>query len=217
MQVNSVNSLNFKGYDNDCEICNRADDYNRAIDLAEDFEDKFVNSDDIKGPGAVALSVGAAGGKTFLKTVATVFALDKVSSNKISELFEKGLKTVSKGAQGLSGKMIKSEGKKMSKVANTLGEFVKKAEGSLKGVYNKIATVTKDGIKTHSASKGLAVVAGIASILAFVPAICKRDNNEDGIPDLVQKSQSAYDKTNNKCSKILDGANCLTEIAQLVS
>ncbi len=239
MQINSVNSLNFKGYktDNDCvcEVCteenesnvivddaqvdefNKADDYNKAIGLTEELEDKFVNTKDIKKPGAVALSVGAAGGKTFLKTVATVFALDKVTNNKFSNLFEQGMKKVAKATEFVSGKMIKSEGKKLSKVANVLGGFVQKAEGSLKSVYKKIATTTKDGIKTHSASKGLAVLAGIASVFAFVPAICKRDNNGDGVADLVQKSQSAYDKTNSKCSKLLDGANCVSEIAQLVS
>ena len=83
--------------------------------------------------------------------------------------------------------------------------------------YKKISETTVDGLKKHSSSKALAIITGIVSLLAFIPMICKRDNNNDGVADLVQKSQSAYEKTNSNCSKIIDGVSCVSELAQLIS
>lgn len=247
MQINSINAAtNFKGESHHCEFCEPTyrelpaleegydefessrdiidcDDecgcekYDKAVSLAEEFDDKFVKANDIKGPGAVLLSVGVAGVKTFLKTVATVFAVDKVTKHKTSGLFETGLKKGSNLVKGTADKLVQSEGKKLSKLANKVGELTQKANGGLKGAYNKICETMENGTKQHSASKGLAVLAGITAVLTIVPAICKRDNNEDGIPDLVQKSQSAYEKVDDKCSKVLDGASTINQIAQLVS
>ena len=63
----------------------------------------------------------------------------------------------------------------------------------------------------------LPILAGVVAAIAIVPAICSRDNNKDGVKDIAQKSQSAYDKFETKSSKMLEGASKFAEIVSLIS
>ena len=64
---------------------------------------------------------------------------------------------------------------------------------------------------------GLAMIAGGLSLLAFFPALLKKDGNEDGVADIMQKSQNVYAQSSQKIDKITDKANVIAEIAQLLS
>jgi len=219
MQVGAINSINFKGYDRP-EVID-AQDFEvleSQIDLAEGFDKfdkaadltkKLVDGEDMKKPAEAAVAIGYAGAKTFTKGAVAALAIDNLFKNKPSKLFETGLKAISKNTKSIASTMLSSEGKRFSQVANLAGDLLDKAEGIAKQAYK---TVSK-----NNSAKGLAVMFGGLSLLTFFPALLKKDGNEDGVADIMQKSQNVYAQSSQKIDKITDKANVIAEIAQLLS
>lgn len=220
MQINAIGSTSFKGATP--EIIDLSTDEYKVIpskvsleeemdkfEKASDLFGQLVDSEDMKGPVAAVASVGYAGVKSFAKGAATALLADKLFNNKPSELFKQGLKKGSELAENASVKLLTSEGKKISKFANIAGEAIDKTNGALKQAYK---TISK-----NSATKGLAIVGGALTALALVPGLLKKDSNEDGVADIMQKSQNVYAQNTQKLDKFQEKMGVAAELAQLLS
>jgi len=218
MQVGAINSINFKGYDRP-EVIDAEDfEVESTLDLSQDFDKfdkaadlakKLVDSEDMKKPAEAAVAIGYAGVKTFVKGASTAWAIDGLFKNKPSKLLESGLKWLSKGAKNASATLLTSEGKKFSQVANVAGQLLDKTESFAKQAYK---TISKS-----SPVKGLYMIFGTLSLLTFFPALLKKDGNEDGVADIMQKSQNVYAQNTQKLDKLQEKASVAAELVQLLS
>ena len=240
MQVGAVNSLSFKSLDHtrDMDICHD-ESCNTPYCLQEDIDKyqktselvgKFVESEDMKGPFAAGASIVGAGATTFAHGAGIAATADKLSGDRFSGYFEKGLKKGSEFLQDTAGKLKKVESKKLGKAANLLGKGIEKAEGFARNAYKAISSTSKKvveevgenaadvikKVKGHSAGKGMAIVAGILSVLALVPGLLKKDSNEDGVADIMQKSQNVYAKNSQNIDKLGEKASIAAELMQVL-
>ncbi len=177
----------------------REDNYKQALELASRMSDEYVAADDIKTPGQILASVGFAGFKTFLKGAFTFAGIDTLfkggATSFVKSSAKKGLNLVNNAVANLE----------KAGATSRVKDFALKG---LKNIQNKAPELaSKFGNK-------LPFLAGIASMAFLVPAICTRDNNDDGIKDIAQKSQSAYDNFDKKTSGLMNG---VSEVAQLAS
>lgn len=219
MQINAINSMNFKGYNSEIIDIPQEDfevvpyDVDADIDKFEkatELTKQLVESKDMKKPIEAAVAIGYAAAKTFVGGFATASFIDgRFKTNKPSELFEKGLKQVSKGMKQVSGSLLSSDGKRISSLAKFAGSMLDKAEGLAKTAYKAISK--------NSATRGLAMIAGGLSLLAFFPALLKKDDNEDGVADIMQKSQSVYTQGADKMNQVKEKAGVLAELVQVLS
>lgn len=204
MNVSAVNCTPIKpqasfGHDpelkKDKEI--RREDYDQALTIIDKLSDEYVKSDDIKNPFQVVLSVVAAGGKSFMKGASTFLGLDLIT-------------------KGGATNFVKSAGKgvvsSLNKVAEKIGES-SAVRKNISGVLNK---ASESFVNVGSKCK-VPVLAGALSALALVPAICSRDNDGDGVKDIIQKSQSAYDNFEKNSSNMLSGASQIAELVSILS
>lgn len=218
MQIGAINSINFKGCDRPGVINPEDFEEETALDLGQELDKfdkaadlamKLVDGEDIKNPAEAAVAIGYAGAKTFTKGAVAAWTIDGLFNNKISELFERGLKGLSKGAKSLSSTLLSNEGKRFSQVANLAGDLLEKAEVAAKQAYK---TVSKS-----NPAKGLAVAFGALSLSTFFPALLKKDGNEDGVADIMQKSQNVYAESSQRFDKLQEKASVAAEIMQLLS
>lgn len=237
MQINAINSTNFKNrfeednealrsnYETPYDYHEDTDKFVRAAELTQ----KLVDSEDKKGflaTGATVLGIGAS---SFTKGMSITAGIDKLSGEKLSGAFEAGLKKGSSLVKQAAETLQANEGKKISKLAQTFGKGLQKTEELARNAYKAISTRTKSiakeavegdvvkKIKFHDAGKGLAMISGIAAVLALVPGMLRKDNNNDGVADFKQKSQSVYDKNAQTMNKIGEKASLAVELAQLLS
>ncbi len=175
-------------------------DYKKALELAKKMNSDYVPTEDIKTPQQVVASVGFAGVKTFLNAATTTVVIDKIFKGKISN-------GIAKGITGLSDKMLNA-----SNILKTDAVSVK-AKG--KNVISKLLSKTAEQIKKSKMSLPIAV--GIGAIIALVPSICSRDNNGDGVKDIAQKSQSAYETFEKKTSGLVHEATDVAQFLQIFS
>ena len=170
--------------------------------------EKKVESGDLKGPGAIIASVGVAVAKTFINTAATAGviagAVDFATKNKLTKVTEKGLKQVSKGALWFSEKLAQPN----KGILNVFSNIIKVTDSSAKKAYKSLA---------NSKFKPVAVIAGAISTLAFVPALLKTDGNEDGVADIMQKSQNVYKANNEKCSQAMETIGIVKDIMEILT
>lgn len=179
------------------------ENYNSALKSAKQMNDSFVESSDVKTPLQTLAAVGFAGLQTFIKGAGTFAILDKITKGGV-------------------GKFVKNTGKSTVKVLNNVSASLKKGASSkvktliAAGSDNLAKTITNVGKNVK-----LPVLAGIAAMAALVPVICSRDNNNDGIKDIGQKSKSAYDYVDKKMNKLVSDtsiiAKLVVEMAQIFS
>lgn len=176
---------------------------------ATELSKKLVDSDDMKGPVAATAAVAYAGVKSFLKGAKVAFGADVLFGNKPSKAAEKGLRKGAKFVENLSANLKNSNGKKLSKIANYVGNGLEKAEGFAKTAYKTIAK--------NSSVTGFIFVAGIISAAALLPGLLKKDGNNDGVADIMQKSQNVYAQNSQKLDNLQEKISIAAEISQLLT
>ena len=211
--------------------------YEQVTKVTEAMNDELVQSKNIKKPLAAALSIGLA--------VALAYASGKRIAGIVSHIFKKAPETLEsffkKGAQlteGLAGKLktvnpdkkIVGEGSKLAgkklgnllnkvkigKIENTVGSLLEKAEGTAKKVYKKIAYA---GLQEggNKAAKAMENIFGWGAVGTVVPTVLKKDANEDGVSDILQRGQNAYTGTQSKFAGAIDKANGLADLVDLLT
>ncbi len=187
-------------------------DYSNAKTKVADFQQNLVDSDDIKSPAGIALSVAA--------SVAGIYAVGKFAGGSIASMFKsapvkfestlkKGSEFVQKKAQTLTTDMNPG---KLNKAKNFAGKAISKTEELARKGYKKIAYsgIADDIVNPERANKAFKNAAGAATVAAVVPQIIRKDSNDDGVKDIMQKSQNAYIGAQSK-------VNNLSALGELIS
>ena len=208
MQLNAINSVNFKAnnspkIDFDKEIQN----LKTSEKLLSDNEDMFVDKDK-KGAIATATVVTYAATRAAVKGASAAYVIDKTLNNKVSEGFDNLLKRGSELSKKTADSLISNTGK-FKKLAKTTGRALESTVNFASKTFKRVAGESK--------IKGLTVASAIVSALTFVPIVCLKDDNKDGIKDIAQKSQNVYKSRAEKIDKTIEKAEFLSKITQLLT
>lgn len=221
MQIGAVNSVNFKGYepyelsDDDFKVNACAVEPDRFV-RADEPENKTVEAKDVKNPIETIASVAVAIGSIYLLGVKvarlTQKGVSKISKDIIPNSFDSATKKVDQLLKSASENLVKSaDDTKFGKVKKLASEVIDYAEKNAKKAYKMLSKVTEDGVEKSSPAKAFERVAGIASVAAVTPGILTKDRNNDGVSDIVQRSENAYfnasknvDEAESGVGKILD-------------
>lgn len=77
--------------------------------------------------------------------------------------------------------------------------------------------IAKKVLKDKLASQALTNAVGLGAGGVALAEICKRDSNEDGLNDIMQKSQNVYTGAKNTCNSSLATINALSSIMEVVA
>lgn len=210
MQVNSVNSLNFKSnyqLDNENET-------EKMLEAARTLEnmlpDRFVTKTDEEGNEVKQKSaIGTAA--SFAGAAIVSFFLAKRLITKGTEAFNtlKDSKTAQKAANAVKDFASKQASKIGEKINNSekLSGIVENVRNSkVADIAGKFAESVKGGINKVGAKNVAAGVGGAAG----VAYISKTDSNNDGISDLAQKGVNAYKGTVERLGAIGEAIKVLS-------
>ena len=201
-------------------------DYEKVAGLTDQLTDSYVNANDIKTPGQVVASVGAAGLKAFASgaiAAGLIAGLFKTAPNKLQSV----LKTGSNKAKSLAAS-LSDDAAKHAKVKKPLGKVIGKAEQIARNTYKKLFNpdartivegMADDVVKEISANnvRAFQKLGGAVSAAAIVPNILARDNDGDGVKDIVQKSQSAYCRVEEKNKNLTTNLAAMAELASILN
>ena len=184
-------------------------EYTKLRELTTQLNDEFVESDDIKKPVSVIASVGLAAILAFASGK-KIASLVKKAVPKAPESIEKALKSISNSLKSASSKLSVEEPiSKLDKTKNLSSELIRQINDKCSKLYGKFA---KNG-----ADSAFSNAVGIAAAASVVPTICSRDNDGDGVSDIMQKGTNAYTGTKTRFDKVLSQTSILTDIAELLA
>jgi len=177
--------------------------------LTDDLNDTFVNSDDIKKPAAIAASIALAGVVAFVSGQKIASVVTRVAP-KLPETIQGGLR---KGANFVKNQAVKLQSEapstKLDKAKNVAGKAIGKAECVARDLYKKVAT--GDAVSTFKNAVGLGAVATV------VPTVCSKDNDGDGVSDIMQKGTNAYTGTKTRFGAILENTSKFAELVEILA
>lgn len=199
-------------------FADKSEDYDRVLEVTSRINDQFVESATIKRPIAAAASVGLAGllafasGKKLAGFVSTY-------AKKAPLALENALKTGSKTVQNTSKKLINENPDKLSKAKNIAGKAIKGAEDIARKGYKKLAYtgISEEVINPERAEKAFKNIGGWLGLATIFPGVCKRDTNENNVPDLLEIGANAYTGTKSKFDKAFENTSKITELVELLT
>ncbi len=191
--------------------------------FADKVDDEYVKSSNVKKPVAAVVSVALAGLLAFAtgKVIAQKAAVigEKLKLN-LPELLDKNLRSLSNGVTKAADK-LKNDNPvtKSDKFKNMVGKTVTSAVNFGKSLYRKIAYsgVADDATVAVRQAKAFANLGGIAGIATAFPAVATRDNNDDGVSDILQTGQNAYTGAKTKMGQVMEKAGRFSELVDLLT
>ena len=224
MKVNNISNQNitrqsFKGSETNI--------YQETSGKVKDITDKYIGKDQIKSPGQIVLSMGLIALKTFVCGAGAAALLATLSKSAPSKTI-KALKTASNEIIGFSKKVIDNPTTKLQKATN----FVKKSAGTVeevaRNVYKKVichgfeaipenaTTEVVEKIVKNNEFKAFTNLGGTAAVASLAPSIIKKDENEDGVLDIVQKAQKRSEQLDNKFSALGQDVIAMTQLTNML-
>ena len=203
MQVNSINSVNFKGYDSlysEDELKEASETIKTAKRLQEMLPDKYETSVDKEGnevkKKSVIGTIASIGGSLVISYLILKKYLTKGSNaldsllakDKVQDIATDVKKVTSVMADDISGK-ISEQIKKSPKLAGTLNTIKDKAV--VKGAANLTKTAAKAFVDPNNKENVIRALSGIGAI-AGTAYVSSTDANGDGVADIAQKGINAY-------------------------
>ena len=208
MPLSAVNLINFtnRHQELDYDYDFATEGYDRAIKTVNEAQDTFINSKDIKGPGALFVAIGCLLSKLGLKGAATALLIDQTTKNKASVAFDGYLKQGLEKTQELGKYLAQNQSKGLlKKVSKTIGENIKTTSEQ----FGK--TVAKNG-----ATKNFGILGAVLTIAACAPKAIFTDNNKDGVKDIAQYSQ-VYDDSSAQLDRLQEKASMVGKLIALVT
>ena len=145
-----------------------------------------------------------------------------VKDSNLGVVIENGLKKASKIATtGIAKLKIDPQQttvlSKKDIIKNKTADILEKGLNLAKAGYKKIAYsgIADDVVGADRAQKAFENVAGAVGLATVVPEIISRDANEDGVKDILQKSQNAYTSTEEKIGQVAKDLGTVTDIVQM--
>lgn len=205
--------------------------------ITDKLNDEFVHSSTVKKPLAVVATVAIAtalafgGGKKIAYSVKEfvnkLLSTEKnpidITDPKCAKYFEKPLKEFSTSLQEKATKLQSGEGK-LPKFKKVVGMILEKVEDTARTTYKKVANIgVKEGLTPEQlGTKKFENLGGAIGVGTFVPAFSAKDNDDNGVADASETTQSAYnpnsgkgpsyDNTKGRLTKALEGVSVVGEI-----
>ena len=204
------------------KLCKLEDFSDGVIDefVASEQQDKKTN---IKKPLAAAASVGLAG--------LLAFASGRLAANKIAEVLksahvdlpgvmDNSLRKVSGKMKDTASKLLsENPATKSAKAKNVLSKVISTTENVAKKGYKKIAysRVLAEDTAEVIKSKAFANMGGALGVATILPTVCSKDNDENGVADILQIGQNAYTGTKTKMSDMLNNVGKLSDLVSILT
>lgn len=219
-------------------------DHEKLHTMATELDGQKVDAKDIKRPIAIVASLAAlagiayGGGKKIATGASVIYekvaSLAKNSADDAAEaaknanlgvVIENGLKKASSFANNGISKLRTVDPKEVTVltkkdfIRNKTADVLEKGLNLAKNTYKKLAYsgISKDVVGADRAQKAFENVAGLVGLATVVPEIATRDANEDGVKDIMQKSQNAYTATAEKVTSYSQDLNAVQEMIQMLT
>lgn len=151
-------------------------------------------------------------------------AKETVKNAKLGVAVENGLKKAAGFAKENIGKLrtVAEEGKeltKFQKIKNVAADVLDFVLDFAKKAYKKIAysNIDKKVVGDERAKQAFENVAGVAGAAVVVPDVLTRDADDDGIKDILQKSQNAYTKAEEKFGHLAEDISAVGEVLRMLT
>ncbi len=174
---------------------------------------EVVAAGDIKNPINIAASIVLAG--------LSIYVTGKNAGALFSKVFKGAPAAMENGLKGAS-KFIEKRAKslttvtpgKLNKAKDIAGKILYKTEELAKKGYKRIAYagIPKNINASERTTEAFKNVSGAGAVALMVPRILKRDSNEDGVSDIMQKTQNAYTGTKRDIGSALENATVISEV-----
>lgn len=208
------------------------DSYQDNFEKIQTFTDR-VNQDyikrlsakasNIKKPIFAAASVGLA--------ALFAFASGKLAASKLAELskslkidlpnvVDNSLRNTSKKMKDVSTALFKENPvTKFDKLRNGASKLVYGAEELAKKGYKRIAysRVTPNDTAEIIKDKAFANLGGLLGLSTILPRVCSKDNNTNGVSDILEIGQNAYTGTKTKMTDVLKEVNNIGNLVTLLT
>ena len=224
MKINTIqnvntNRINFKASEENI--------YKQTSEKVKDITDKYIESTEIKSPSEIALSMGLVALKTFICGAGAALLLASVFKSAPGKT-QKVLKTVSNELVDFSKKVVSEPNTKRQKIGNFVKEAVGNGEKLARNAYKKVicrgfeaipegaeAKVIKE-ITDKNNLKAFTRLGGASALAALTPAIFKKDEDEDGVKDILQKAQKRSQQIDNKFNAFGEEILAVTQLSQMI-
>lgn len=151
-------------------------------------------------------------------------AKETVKNAKLGVAVENGLKKAATFAKENIAKLrtVAEEGKeltKFQKIKNVAADVLDFVLDFAKNAYKKIAYSNIDAkvVGDERAKQAFENVAGVAGAAVVVPDVLSRDADGDGVKDILQKSQNAYTRAEEKFGHLAEDINAVGEVLRMLS
>lgn len=129
--------------------------------------------------------------------------LENIKTEKIAELTKEKSQDFVEVSQDISEKLKQEINEKAQKFINENKE--------------KILEESKYTISRITADKSLQNIGGAIGSVAIVTGVSVADFNDDGVPDIAQRSQNVYKNTKDCCKGLISASGIITEAIELIS
>ena len=194
--------------------------YEQINDSLEKLNEQYVKASDIKRPAAVGASVALAALTTYAGARGiTNFATSKLAP-RAGEVVETHLKSAADKVKNKAQELIGTPKEEtLSSVKQFAGKAVEKLEAGARSIYKTVAYsgISKELQNPDRARKALGNVVGTGAAVAATADICTIDSNDDGVSDILQKSQNVYTGAKTTFQNAFDTVSVISEVAQVLA
>ena len=148
-------------------------------------------------------------------------AKEAVKKANLGEVFETGLRKAASFVSENVAKLrtVADEGvelTKTQKIKNKIADVVDFVVDFAKNIYKKIAysNIPADVVGAEKAEQAFENVAGAVSVATVVPEVLSRDADGDGVRDILQKSQNAYTRSEERFGHLTQDISTFGEIVK---
>ena len=164
----------------------------------------------------------AAAAKPAIKETADDVAQAAKNTN-LGVVLEDGLKKASSiASQAISKVRVPASEEitvltKSQHLRNKSADILEKGLNIAKNAYKKVAYsgIADDIVGAARSQAALENVAGVIGLATVVPEIVARDANDDGVNDIMQKSQNAYTSKEEQIKAAADNLGAVSDIVQM--
>ena len=223
MKINSIQNYNtnkasFKASEENI--------YQQTSQKVKDITDGYI-SKEVKSPAQIAFSMALVGLKTFICGAGAAMLLASVFKTAPTKT-QKALKSVSKELVDFSKKVVDDPTTKLQKITNFAKKGIGKTEEIARDAYKKVICKGFEAIPEGADEKIIKEITdknnlkaftrlgGASAVAALTPAIFKKDEDGDGVKDILQKAQTRSEQLDKKFNTFGEEVLAMTQLSKMI-
>ena len=194
-------------------------DYDKLRTVTDKVNDQFIKKGDVKNPLSIMLSVAIALAASYGAGKAAGLGAGKLFP-KLGVALENGLKTASTAIKNQAVKMQSNVvSGKIGNIEKLAGSLLEKANTVAKDTYKKVAyaKISPATVNPERATQAMANVVGLAFGAKTAVDLATKDENGDGVKDIMQKSQNFYTGSQTTYGNVMKKMDTISSIVNLIS